>query len=60
MTTYTLTLTPENGPRTEQHGLTREQALWALTDLMYGGDTYGETSERRTEPTDAHEGRLAA
>ena len=36
VTTWTLTSTPPDGPKTVAHGLSREQALWALTDLMYG------------------------
>lgn len=37
MTTYTLKTTPAaGGPVTETKGLTREQTLWALTDLIYG------------------------
>jgi hypothetical protein len=30
-------MTPQDGaPQTVQHNLTREQAMFALTDLMYG------------------------
>ena len=36
MTTWTLKLTPPEGPETETTGLSREQALGALSDLMYG------------------------
>jgi hypothetical protein len=36
MTTWTLKLTPPEGPETEKTGLSREQALAALSDLMYG------------------------
>ena len=36
MTTWKLTLTPPDGPVTEKTGLTQEQALVALTDLVYG------------------------
>jgi hypothetical protein len=36
MTTWKLKLTPPEGPITEKTGLTREQALSALSDLMYG------------------------
>jgi hypothetical protein len=44
MTRYTLTMTPPDGPRTVRRGLDRDQALWALTDLMYG-ETPGEGAE---------------
>jgi hypothetical protein len=56
-TTYTLTLTPPDGPKSKHHGLSREQALWALTDLMYGDalDT-GEKLDRDAR----HEEPLAA
>lgn len=36
MTTWKLKLTPPDGPVTEKTGLTREQTLEALTDLVYG------------------------
>jgi hypothetical protein len=36
MTTYKLKLTPADGPVTEKTGLSYEQALGALTDLMHG------------------------
>ena len=36
MTTWKLKLTPPEGPITEKTGLTREQTLSALADLMYG------------------------
>ena len=36
MTTWKLKLTPPEGPVTEKTGLTEEQALVALADLMYG------------------------
>jgi hypothetical protein len=36
MTTWKLKLTPPEGPVTEKTGLTTEQALVALADLMYG------------------------
>ena len=36
MTTWKLTLTPPDGPVTEKTGLTREQTLVALADLVYG------------------------
>jgi hypothetical protein len=36
MTTYTLKLTPPGGPVTEKHGLSRDQTLRALADIMYG------------------------
>lgn len=36
MTTWKLKLTPPEGPVTEKTGLTREQTLEALADLMYG------------------------
>jgi hypothetical protein len=36
MTTWKLKLTPPGGPITEKTGLSREQTLEALADLMYG------------------------
>ena len=36
MTTWKLKLTPPEGPETEKTGLSREQALVALSDLVYG------------------------
>lgn len=36
MTTWTLKLTPPEGPETEKTGLSNQQALAALSDLMYG------------------------
>ena len=55
MTTWKLKLTPPEGPITEKTGLTREQTLVALADLMYG--TFEDVApaaeariERREEP----------
>jgi hypothetical protein len=36
VTTYRLTTTLPGGEPAVRTGLTREQAMWALTDLMYG------------------------
>ena len=36
MTTWKLKLTPQEGPVTEKTGLSQEQTLIALSDLMYG------------------------
>ena len=36
MTTWKLKLTPPGGPITEKSGLTEEQALVVLANLMYG------------------------
>ena len=36
MTTWKLKLTPPEGPVTEKTGLTHDQTLVALADLMYG------------------------
>ena len=46
MTTWKLKLTPPEGPITEKTGLTKQQTLVALADLMYGRfDDVAETSE---------------
>lgn len=52
MTTWKLKLTPPEGPVTEKTGLTREQALVALADLVYGtAEDFApaERAERREE-----------
>jgi hypothetical protein len=36
MTTWKLTLTPPEGPITQKTGLTHDETLVALADLMYG------------------------
>lgn len=57
MTTYKLTTTDaHDGPKVEKTGLTREQAMWALTDLMYGA---WEDEHPRAE-RDARVERIAA
>ena len=54
MTTWTLKLTPPEGPVTERTGLSRDQMLVALADLMYG------TFEDVAEPAAAAERREPA
>lgn len=53
MTTWKLKLTPPDGPVTEKTGLTREQTLEALTDLVYGAcddfDAPAAPAEQREE-----------
>ena len=50
MTTWKLKLTPPDGPITEKTGLTREQTLEALSDLMYGTyDDFAAPAEQRDE-----------
>jgi hypothetical protein len=36
MTTYTLKMTPPDAPPTTRRGLSREEALWAIAELVYG------------------------
>ena len=36
MTTWKLKMTPKNGPVTERRGLSEEETLAALAELMYG------------------------
>ena len=60
METWKLKMTPADGPATEKRGLTREQAMWALTDLMYGTfDDVADEDVRQATPAPAPE-RLAA
>ena len=47
VTTWTLKTNPTDGPARVTRGLTREQALWALTDLMYG--TYDDEAARAAD-----------
>ena len=49
MTTYTLKMTPPDAPATIRRGLTREQTLWALAELMYGFERPEADEERREE-----------
>ena len=58
MTTYKLTLTPPDGPTTVRIGLTRDEALWALTDLMYG--TFDDEQAERLATSDERVAALAA
>ena len=55
MITWKLKLTPPDGPVTEKTGLTEEQAMFALAELMYGSfdDDAAPAAaiERREEPT---------
>ena len=44
--TWKLTMTPPEGPRTVATGLSREQTMAALTDLMYG--TWDEPADAAT------------
>ena len=50
MTTWKLKLTPPEGPVTEKTGLTREQTLEALADLMYG--TYDDFAAPAAAPAE--------
>ena len=58
VTTYKLTMTPPDGPTTVRTGLTRDEAMWALTDLMYG--TFDDEQAERLATGDERVAALAA
>lgn len=64
MTTYTLNLTPPDAPATKVSGLSRSEAMTALTNLMYPmpglvGDALADVAQLRGRRGDLDE-KLAA
>ena len=56
MTTWKLKLTPPEGPNTETTGLSQEQMMSALSDLMYG--TYEDFADQEAAPAERRHDEL--